>query len=162
MLRLLGSLLPTLRSALRTRTDLALENLALRQQLAALRQQVKRPRARFADRLLWVWLHRAWGRWREALILVQPETVIRWHRRGFKKFWTWRSRRRGLGRPRIDRKVKELIERVATANPLWGAPACTLSCSSSESRTHSGPSPGGCRVVRSRRHRHGAASSTTT
>jgi len=122
MLRLLRALLPTLRSALRTRTDLALENLALRQQLAALRQQVKRPRVRFADRLFWAWLHRFWGRWREALILVQPETVIRWHRRGFKRFWTWRSRHRGLGRPGIDRKVKELIERIATANPLWGAP----------------------------------------
>jgi hypothetical protein len=85
MLRLLGSLLPTLRSALRTRTDLTLENLALRQHLAALRQQVKRPRVRFADRLFWVWLHRFWGRWREALVLVQPETVIRWHRRGFKR-----------------------------------------------------------------------------
>ncbi len=83
---------------------------------------VKRPRVRFADRLFWVWLHRFWGRWREALILVQPETVLRWHRRGFKKSRTWRSRRRGLGRPRIDRKVKELIERIATANPLWGAP----------------------------------------
>jgi len=78
MLRLLRSLLPSLRSALRTRTALALENLALRQQLAALRQQVKRPQVRFADRLFWAWLHRFWGRWREALILVQPETVIRW------------------------------------------------------------------------------------
>ena len=65
MVRLLGSLLPTLRSALRTRTDLALENLALRQQLAALRQQVRRPRVRFADRLFWAWLHRFWERWRE-------------------------------------------------------------------------------------------------
>jgi hypothetical protein len=111
MLRLLGSLLPSLRSALRTRTDLALENLALR-------QQVKRPRVRLADRVFWVWLHRFWGRWREALILVQPETVIRWHRRGFKRFWAWRSRRRGLDRPRIDRKVRELIERIATTNPL--------------------------------------------
>ena len=122
MLRLLGSLVPTLRSALRSRNDLVLENLALRQQLAALRQQVKRPRARFADRLFWVWLRRFWRRWREALILVQPETVIRWHRRGFTSFWTWKSRRRGLGRPRIDRNLKELIQRLGTANPLWGAP----------------------------------------
>jgi hypothetical protein len=65
-----------------------LENLALRQQLAALRQQVGRPQVRFADRLFWAWLHRFWGRWREALIFVQPETVIRWHRRGFKTYWT--------------------------------------------------------------------------
>ncbi len=83
---------------------------------------VKRPRVRFADRLFWAWLHRFWGRWREALILVQPETVIGWHRRGFKRFWTWRSRSRGLGRPRVDRKLKELIARIATAKPLWGAP----------------------------------------
>jgi putative transposase len=118
VLRLLRSLLLSLRSALRTRTDLALENLALRQQLAALRQQVKRPQVHFADRLFWSWLHRFWGRWREALIVVRPETVIRWHRLGFKRFWTWRSRRRGPGRASIDRKVRELIERVATANPL--------------------------------------------
>jgi len=122
MLRLLRALLPTLRSALRTRTDLALENLALRQQLAALRQQPKRPQVRFADRLFWAWLSRFWGRWREALVFVQPETVIRWHRRGFKRYWTRRSRRRGLGRPGIDRQAKELVERIATANPLCGAP----------------------------------------
>ena len=82
----------------------------------------RRPQARFADQLFWRWLHRFWGRWQEALILVQPETVIRWHRRGFRRYWTWRSRRRGLGRPGIDRKVRELIEEIATANPLWGAP----------------------------------------
>ena len=153
MLRLLGSLLPTLRSALRTRTDLALENLALRQQLAALRRQVGRPQVRFADRLFWAWLHRFWGRWREALILVQPETVIRWHRRGFIRFWAWRSRRRGLGRPRIDRKVKELIERVRPRTRSGVHPACMPSCSSSGSRAHGGPCPGGRRVVRSHRHR---------
>jgi hypothetical protein len=116
MLRLLGSLLPTLRSALGTRTDLASENLALRQQLGALRQQLKRPQVRFADGLFWAWLHCFWGRWREALTFVQPETVIRWHRRGFKRFWTWRSRRRGLGRPEIDRKVREPLAKIATAN----------------------------------------------
>ena len=94
----------------------------MRQQLAALRQQVRRPQVRFADQLFWLWLHRFWGRWRDALILVQPETVIRWHRGGFKRYWTWRSRRRGLGRPGVDGKTKELVERIATANPLWGAP----------------------------------------
>jgi hypothetical protein len=99
-----------------------LENLALRQQLAVLRRQVRRPQVRSADRFFWAWLHRFWGRWREPLVFVQPDTVIRWHRRGFKRYWTWRSRRRGLGRPRIDGKVRELIERIATANPLWGAP----------------------------------------
>jgi len=68
----LGSLLPTLRSALRTTTDLALENLALRQQLAALRRQVKRPEVRFADRLFWAWPRRLWGRWRDALKCPSP------------------------------------------------------------------------------------------
>jgi hypothetical protein len=122
MLCLLRSILATLRSTLSTRVDLALENLALRQQLAVLRQQVKRPRVRFVDRLFWVWLRQLWDRWREALVLVEPETVIRWHREGFRRFWARKSRRRGPGRPGIDVKVKDLIEKIATANPLWGAP----------------------------------------
>src|SRR5260370_22890103 len=80
-----------LRAALRSRTDLTLENLALRQQLALLRRQSKRPQFGRLDRLLWIWLSPRWAGWREALH-VRPETVIRWHRLRFRAFWTWNSR----------------------------------------------------------------------
>src|SRR5437879_1387824 len=78
------ALLGTLRAALRTHTDLALENLALCQQLALLRRRSKRPQFALLDRLLWVWLSNQWAEWRDALHVVRPETVIRWHRQGFR------------------------------------------------------------------------------
>ena len=80
------ALLGALRAALRTRTDLTLENLALRQQLALLRRRSKRPQLERLDRAFWVWLSNWWPGWREALHLVRPETVIRWHRQGFRAF----------------------------------------------------------------------------
>ncbi len=67
-------------------------------------------------------LSRFWGKWREALIIVKPETVVRWHREGFKRFWRWKSRSRGPGRPPVSPEIKALIHRMAEANPLWGAP----------------------------------------
>ena len=73
-----------------------------------------------ADRGLWALLLRFWGRWQDSLIIVKPATVIEWHRAGFRKYWTWRSRPKG-GRPRIDPEVRALIKRMATAN-MWGAP----------------------------------------
>jgi putative transposase len=97
-----------------------LENLALRQQLAVLRRSVKRPRLRPRDRLFWIILKRLCEDWRFHLILVQPETVVGLHRRGFKLFWRWKSRRGG--RPRIPREVITLIHRMARENPTWGAP----------------------------------------
>src|SRR2546422_7960581 len=116
------ALLGALRAALRTRTDLTLENLALRQQLALLRRRSKRPQFGRLDRLLWVWLSNQWAGWREALHLVRPETVIRWHRQGFRAFWTWKSRRRRVGRPRVGLELAGLVRTMALANPLWGAP----------------------------------------
>ena len=77
---------------LRDRTELALENLALRQQIAALRRQSKRPCMRECDRIFWAIMSQIWANWRAALLIVQPDTVIRWHRRGFKLFWWWKSR----------------------------------------------------------------------
>ena len=74
------------------RTELALENLALRQQLAALKHKSKRPHLRKRDRIFWALLPRIWANWRSALLIVQPETVVRWHRRGFKLFWRRKSR----------------------------------------------------------------------
>src|SRR2546426_377589 len=81
------ALLGALRAALGARSDLVLENLALRQQLALLRRRAKRPRFGQLDRLFWMWLSQRWVRWREALHVVQPQTVIRWHRQGFRAFW---------------------------------------------------------------------------
>src|SRR3989440_1461393 len=116
------ALLGTLRAALRTHTALALEDLALRQQLALLRRRSKRPQFALLDRLLWVWLSNQWARWRDALHVVRPETVIRWHRQGFRAFWTWKSRRGRTGRPPIGSEIAQLVRTMALANPLWGAP----------------------------------------
>ncbi len=111
-----------LRSLLLSRAALAAENLAVRQQLAVLQRHVKRPRLRRTDRLFWVWLSRIWREWPSALIIVEPETVLRWHRAGFRLFWRWRSRRRGVGRPKVDREVRDLVRRLCRENPIWGAP----------------------------------------
>ena len=107
---------------LRTRRALVLENLALRHQLAGLQRTAPRPRLRRFDRLVWVLLYRLWSGWADALAFVKPETVIRWHRIGFKLFWNWKSRRKGLGRPPVSPEVRALIRRMAAANPLWGSP----------------------------------------
>src|SRR4030081_3711958 len=116
------ALLGALRASLRTRTDLALENLALRQQLVLLRRRSNRPQFGRLDRLFWVWLSHQWARWPEALHVVRPETVIRWHRQGFRAFWTWKSRRGRVGRPRVSSEFSELVRTMALANPLWGSP----------------------------------------
>jgi hypothetical protein len=116
------ALLGALRAALRTRVDLTLENLALRQQLAVLRRRSKRPQFGRLDRAFWVWLSNRWALWREALHLVRPETVIRWHRQGFRAFWTWKSGRGRTGRPPVGSELADLVRTMALANPLWGAP----------------------------------------
>jgi hypothetical protein len=109
-----------LRGFFRSRASLALENLALRQQLAVLRRSVRRPRLQPRDRIFWVLLKRLCEDWRSHLILVKSETVVGWHRRGFRLFWRWKSRRGG--RPRIPREVINLIHRMARENPTWGTP----------------------------------------
>ena len=108
-------------SVLRSRRDLALENVALRQQLMVLRREPRSVRLRDRDRLFWVWLHRAWPGCRQALVLVQPATVVDRHPRGFRAYWRWKSRARG-GRPRIDPSVRQLIRHMGNSNPTWGAP----------------------------------------
>jgi len=102
--------------------DLALENLALRQQVAAMKWSIKRPRLRSRDRLFWIMLSRFWSNWREALIIVKPDTVVRWHKKGFKLFWRFKSRHKGPGRPPINPEIRDLVWKMAMANPLWGAP----------------------------------------
>jgi len=121
MIHLLYALLATARSSMKSQRELALENLALRQQLAVLKRTSKRPKLTQTDRAFWVALCRLWPDWQHALILVKPETVIGWHRKGFKLYWTWKSRSRG-GRPRIDEEIRSLIRRMAREDPTWGAP----------------------------------------
>ena len=118
----LVAVLLSLRSLIRGRAALQLEILALRHQLQVL-ERTRPPRLRLSatDRLLWVWLSRIWSDWRPALVLLQPATVIGWHRRGFRLFWTWKSRHR-TGRPTGPADVRELIRAMSQANPLWGAP----------------------------------------
>ena len=122
MLRFLSSIVALLRALLRSRGDLALENLALRQQLAVFKLKTPRPRLRPVDRILWVLLRRIWPRWQDALIIVKPETVIRWHREGFRRFWRWKSRYARRGRPPVDAQIRALVRRLANENPTWGAP----------------------------------------
>jgi transposase InsO family protein len=120
MLKWLRILTSALRSALLTRRNLALENLALRQQLAVYKETHPRPRLTDADRRFWVLLSKTWHGWRATLHIVQPDTVVRWHRQGFRSYWRWKNRRRG--RPAFDPEVIQLIRRMCRTNPLWGAP----------------------------------------
>ncbi len=103
------------------RTNLAIENLALRQQLAVLSRNTKRPRLRKRDQLFWMAISRLWPKWQSALHIVQPETVIKWHKQGFKMFWRWKSRHK-TGRPPICREIRDLIRQISRENPTWGAP----------------------------------------
>src|SRR5437879_11764333 len=121
MVRWLGILIGTLRSAVRTHRELALENLALRQQLAVWKAREPRPRLTRMDRIFWVLLSRVWTSWRHTLQVVRPETVVGWHRQGFRRYWAWKSRRR-WGRPAIGRDLRDLIRQMSRANPLWDAP----------------------------------------
>ena len=113
------SLIPT---ALKLRSELALENLVLRQQLAVLKRQVRRPKLRQADRFFWSVLSHSWRDWKNILLIVKPETVLRWHRKRFASYWTRLSRKSRPGRPGKDREIQDLIRKMASSNPLWGAP----------------------------------------
>src|SRR4051794_152779 len=123
MWRGLFTVLSTLASLCQTSAQLRLENLALRQQLAVLRRSApKRLQLTPADRLFWVGLRRVWTDWKSALLIVQAETVIAWHRKGFRLFWAWKIRRGQPGRPRVPKEVRDLIRRISGNNPRWGAP----------------------------------------
>jgi putative transposase len=107
----------------RSRGELVLENLALRQQLAVLKRRHPRPRLDLFDKLFWVIARQIWSTWKEALIVVRPETVVRWHRAGFRFYWRLISRvRKPAGRRRISKEVRDLIFRMVGENPSWGAP----------------------------------------
>jgi len=122
MVEFVIKLLLVARSRLRSRSILEAENLVLRQQVVILsRKSRSRVWLRNIDRLILVWLYRLLPSILDAITVVKPETVIRWHRCGFRAYWRWKSRRRG-GRPRINREVRDLIRRMSKENPLWGAP----------------------------------------
>jgi putative transposase len=107
-----------------TWTALVLEMVALRHQIAVLKRSgTRRPCFRFRDRLFWILLARWWPGWRDSLVIVQPATVLRWHREGWAGLWRYRSRGRWRGgRPRISREIRQLIVCMARENFLWGAP----------------------------------------
>ena len=103
----------------RSRRKLVLENMALRQQLVIQQRSIKRPKINNSDRRFWIWLSRLWSKWKSALLVAQPETVIGWHRKGFKHYWRWKSRK--VGRPNIDWELIKLIRHLQKDNPLWSA-----------------------------------------
>ena len=96
----------------RERRELVLENIALRHQLEVLTRTRRRPLLHSVDRLLWSW--------RQHVVIVRPDTVVRWHRTAWRRYWTWRSRAPTRGRPRIDAEVAAAIRRMTTENPRWG------------------------------------------
>jgi len=118
---ILRMILAFLRVLLGSRAALAAENLALRQQLLVLQRSAKRPRFRKSDRIFWSLLSHLWSGWRSALLIVQPATVVRWHRQCFKLYWRWKSGKK-LGRPLVDREIRDLIRRMSQENPTWGVP----------------------------------------
>src|ERR1039457_3336047 len=123
MLISLAALLVPLHSIIRSRLDLQLENLALRHQIGVLHRSArKRPKLTSRDRLFWVCLSRLWRDWRSTLVIVKPETVVAWHRKGFRLFWTWKVRHGQPGRPVIARETRDLIRKMCRENPGWGAP----------------------------------------
>ena len=112
--------LAALGAAARERRELALENIALRHQIEVLTRSRHRPQIRQADRLLWSSLFRVWPSWRRHVVIVQPDTVVRWHLTAWRRYWTWKSRGRKRGRPRIEPELAELIRRMTRENPRWG------------------------------------------
>lgn len=110
-------------SAMKSRAALQLENIALRHQIGVLQRSAKkRPPLNNADRLFWIGLARVWAEWRSTLKIVKPDTVIAWHRKAFRMFWTWKVRRGKLGRPAVSADIRALIRRMSRENRGWGAP----------------------------------------
>ena len=121
MPRFLSFLLAWFSAFFSSRNDLGLELVALRHQLAVLKRKNLRPKLTRWDRLFWLTLRRLWSRWAGALLIVKPETVVGWHRAGFRWYWRFLSRPRP-GRPKITAQPQRLIRLMATENPTWGAP----------------------------------------
>jgi len=122
MIEILRALWWILIRRFRSRARIEAENLALRHQLNVVRRRASgRLQLRSSDRILFVWLYRLWPGVLASVVTIKPETVVRWHRRGFKAYWQWKSRETP-GRPRIAKEIRNLIRDVSIANPLWSAP----------------------------------------
>jgi hypothetical protein len=119
MLDRLRLLLPTLAAVIRERHDLMVENLLLHHQLQVALRSRRQPQLKSRDRFFWLVIRRFYPGWRRHLVLVRPETVLRWHRRGWRLYWRWHSGHH-LGRPRLSPEIRELIATMASQNPLWG------------------------------------------
>jgi putative transposase len=123
MLRMLRLFIGLIACSLCSRRELLLEILALRRQLTILKVRHPRPRLTAPDRVFWVMLRRFWPGWKSALVIIQPETVVAWHRASFKLYWTRRSRHKApAGRKCVSKASRELIFRMVAENPSWGAP----------------------------------------
>lgn len=122
MFEIIGLCISLIASLLKSQAGLRAENLALRHQLCVYQRSVKRPKVQPADRILWSLLAKTWTGWRNALILVKPETVIRWQRRRFKEHWKRLSESGKPGRSTIPEEVKKLIRTMSAMNPIWGSP----------------------------------------
>jgi len=118
---LISAFLAAIRVFFRSRADTSLEVLALRQQVTVLKRKRPRPLLNRLDRFFWTTLRYLWPRWSDVLVIVKPETVVGWHRAGFRLYWRWRSRPRG-GRPKLSEEMRTLIRRIAAENSGWGAP----------------------------------------
>ena len=117
-----SALFASLLASFRRRAALQVEILALRHQIGVLQRSVKRPKLSTTDRILWVCLSSIWSEWRTSVFIVKAATVIAWHRKGFRLFWTWKVRHGKPGRPMVPREVRELIRIMSRENPIWGAP----------------------------------------
>ena len=123
MIRLFRLCWGSLSRCLHSRRSLLLENLALRQQLAVLKHKHPKPKLSPLDKIFWVLVRRFWSTWKQALIVVTPETVVRWHRAGFRLYWSLISRtRKRAGRNQLTKEIRHLIFRMVAENPTWDAP----------------------------------------
>jgi transposase InsO family protein len=121
MIAIVKALLAMIRSLFKSRSALHVEILVLRHQLNVLGRGSCHRAHLTSDRLFFVWLYRMWPGLLRAVAILRPETIVRWHRRGFRAYWRWRSGRRP-GRPKIANELRDLIREISLANPLWGAP----------------------------------------
>jgi putative transposase len=122
MLSVVSALLAFIVTTFRPRRALQLEIVALRHQRAVYKQTVHRPRLHPTDRLFWMWLSRLWPGWHDALMFVQPRTVLAWQQKRFRDHWRRLSHRGRLGRPAIAQDIRTLIRQMWPANPTWGSP----------------------------------------
>jgi hypothetical protein len=156
MTDLLKLILGVLASLFKSRAKLVAEVLILRQQINVLRRQApKRPHLNNADRFLFVWLYHWFPSVLDAIAIVRPETIIRWHRAGFRAYWRWRSRNH-VGRPKVSAELRTLIGEMSRANPLWSAHTFMVNCSSSASMSLSRQSLGICAANRGHHLKAGA------